>query len=166
MLRHCSESAQSLYWNIAIELKSLLLTFVRSIRQLNFQLFVQTLREICPWLVAWDLTNYSRWLPVFVKNLEELPTRDPIVYKAFMNGRFTSRKSHSAFSAISDDHLHKQNNKLIKGDGGAVGIFANPTALLKWMVSGPEISRMVYEFEQTVESNDRPNGHSHHPEII
>ena len=164
MLRRCSESAQFLYWNNAIELESLLLTFVRSIRESNFQLFVQTLRDICPWLFALDSTNYSRWLPVFVKTLEELPTRHPIVYEAFMNGHFTSRKSHSAFSAISDDHLHEQNNKMIKGDGGAVGILANPTALLKWMVAGPEISRMVHEFEQTVGRNDIPNGHSHHHE--
>ena len=60
MLRLCSESAQLLYWNTAIELESLLLTYVRSIRESNFQLFIQTLREICPWLFPLDLTNYYR----------------------------------------------------------------------------------------------------------
>ena len=62
-------------------------------------------------------------LPVFVKTLEELPTQHPFVYEAFMKGYCTSRKSNSAFSVISDDHLHEQNNKnkMIKSDGGAVG---------------------------------------------
>jgi len=78
--RQCKESVQFLYWQTTLELESLLLNFVRSIRVSNFNLFVQMLKEICPWFFALDLTHYSRWLPVFIKPLEELPLRHPQVY--------------------------------------------------------------------------------------
>ena len=35
----------------------------------------------------------------------------------------------------------------MKGDGGAVGLTEDPAALRRWMVSGPEISRLVSQFE-------------------
>ena len=33
------------------------------------------------------------------------------------------------------------------GDGGIIGITTDPHALRRWMVSGPEISRIIQEFE-------------------
>lgn len=45
------------------------------------------------------------------------------------------------------DQAHEQVNALVKGDGGAVGLTDNPNALQHWMVAGPEISRMIAEFE-------------------
>ena len=37
-----------------------------------------------------------------------------------------------------------------KGDGGAVGLTENPSALRRWMVSGPEMARVIGEFEDAV----------------
>ena len=45
------------------------------------------------------------------------------------------------------DHNHEQENEIIKGDGRAVGLTENPTALKRWMVAG----RVVKEFESTFE---------------
>ncbi|ESO08278.1 hypothetical protein HELRODRAFT_184084 [Helobdella robusta] len=146
--RRCKESAQFLFWQTTIILEGILLNFVRSIRTSDFCLFVQMLEELCPWLFALDLIHYSRWLPVFIKGLKELPVRHPQVYEAFQKGHFTSRKTNADFSAISDDQLHEQNNKLIKGCSGAINNLHNNDALLKWMVAGPEISRMIHDYDQ------------------
>ena len=40
----------------------------------------------------------------------------------------------------------------MKGEGGAVGLTENPAALRRWMVAGPELSRMIEEFECSVSS--------------
>jgi len=40
-------------------------------------------------------------------------------------------------------------NRLIKGDGGAVGLTENFQALERWMVAGPELLRVVLEFESS-----------------
>jgi len=60
--------------------------------------------------------------------------------------------------------LHEQNNKTIKGDGGAVDIFGSETTLVKWMVTGSEIARMMHELKQTaavIQNADSPK-HIHH----
>ena len=41
-------------------------------------------------------------------------------------------------------------NALVKGEGGAVGLFSNPNALKHWMIGGPEISRIIDDFEAHV----------------
>ena len=48
------------------------------------------------------------------------------------------------------DQSHEQLNKSIKGEGGAVGLTEDPVALRRWMIAGPELSRVVSEFEDTL----------------
>ena len=38
-------------------------------------------------------------------------------------------------------------NSVVKGEGGAVGLTESAAALRRWMVAGPELSRMIEEFE-------------------
>ncbi|KAK3083940.1 hypothetical protein FSP39_005667 [Pinctada imbricata] len=75
----------------------------------------------------------------------------PDVAREFDKGHFLVRKSQNVFSAIAIDHAHEQNNKIVKGDGGAVGLTENASQLLRWMVSGPEMARLVNEFELSQE---------------
>ena len=51
------------------------------------------------------------------------------------------------FSGIVTDHAHEQNNASVKGDSGGVGLTENPAALRRWMVTGPEMARLIGEFE-------------------
>ena len=53
---------------------------------------------------------------------------------------------------------------IIKGDGGAVGLTENPTALKRWMVARPEIARVVKEFESTFEVT-KPCDKRHHQQM-
>ena len=45
------------------------------------------------------------------------------------------------------DQAHEQNDKILKTDGGVIGILDNPTALLKWAIIGPVISEILKEEE-------------------
>ena len=45
------------------------------------------------------------------------------------------------------DQCHEQLNTIVKGDGGALGITEDEEKFRKWMVCGPEIAKMVKEFE-------------------
>ena len=99
-----------------------------------------------------DQTNYRRWLPVHIRDMQELPIKHPDVYEKFINGFFVVHKTHKRFSAIALDQAHEQENAVVKGEGGAVGQTENPGALKRWMISGPEIARIVSEFEKTTSS--------------
>ena len=89
--------------------------------------------------------------------MTELPNKHLHVYKEFTScGKFTVQKTANAFSSIPLDQAHEQNNEFIKGEGGVIGITENPNALLRWMVAGPDLARMVAEIER-VEEEHIPN---------
>ena len=52
----------------------------------------------------------------------------------------------------------------VKEDGGAVGITENPSALLRWITSGPQISQLIKGFGMTTKSA-RVKNNDHHLDI-
>ena len=60
------------------------------------------------------------------------------------------------FTAISIDQAHEQNNAAIKGHGGDVGLTNNPTAQQRWMIAGPEVARLIGDFENEPDFRSRP----------
>ena len=162
--KQCDLYPQFLFWSTALELELLVLEFVRSLREGNFSLYVQVLGKLAPWLFALDLCNYSRWLPVHITDMMALKRKHPSVFAEFSQGKFVVQKSQHYFSMIALDHNHEQENEAIKGDGGAVGLTENPAALRRWMVAGPEIARVVKEFESTY-VEQKPNDVHHHEQV-
>ncbi|KAG1664155.1 hypothetical protein GQR58_019968 [Nymphon striatum] len=135
------------YWATMLELELLLLVYVRSLRQGSLMMYIEALTELVPWFYALDHTHYARWIPVHLKDMAELTTKHPDVAKKFKESHFTVQKTQRAFSSIPIDQAHEQNNACIKGDGGAVGLTDNPSALRRWMVAGPEVARVIEEFQ-------------------
>lgn len=94
-----------------------------------------------------DRTHYARWLPVHIRDMECLETEIPAIAAEFKKGNFVVNKTNRAFSSLAIDQVHEQNNKIVKGDGGAIGLTENSSQLLRRMVSGPEMSRIIKDFE-------------------
>lgn len=65
-----------------------------------------------------------------------------------ISGNFVVHKTTKAFSALGLDHAHEQNNAHIKASGGAVGLTQDPSSLRRWTIGGPEICRVLHEFEE------------------
>jgi hypothetical protein len=82
-----------------------------------------------------------------------------------LRGFFVVHKTRRSFSSIALDHAHEQVNAIVKGDGGAVGLTENPAAFRRWMVAGPEVTRMVEEFECNVYNSDSRNHHEQTPGV-
>lgn len=82
-----------------------------------------------------------------LKDMAELTTKHPDVSRKFRESHFTVQKTQRVFSSIPIDQAHEQNNGCIKGDGGAVGLTDNPSALRRWIVAGPEVARVIEEFQ-------------------
>ena len=96
---------------------------------------------------ALDHTHYSRWVPIHIRDMMTLQEQHPDTAIQFSQGGFVGQKTKPPFSSIAIDQAHEQNNKVVKGDGGAVGLLQNPKALLRWMVGGPVLARVIGEFE-------------------
>lgn len=88
---------------------------------------------------------------VHLGDMVALKVAHPDVHKNFPEGKFTVKKTTHSFSSIAIDQAHEQNNACVKGDGGAVGLTENPAALRCWMVSGPEMARVIGEFKISTE---------------
>ena len=114
-------------------------TFIKSLRDADFELFLDCLKSINKWMFSLDHLHYARWLTVFIKDLEQL---NPEVLNAFKKGCFIVKPSKRIFSNIGIDLAHEQNNKLVKIHGGTIGILENPNALLRLAVSGPVVTEL------------------------
>ncbi|CAH3151254.1 unnamed protein product [Porites lobata] len=121
------------------------------ILQMQLALYVDALTQIVPWFFALDQIHYARWIPVHLRDMVTLKDVHPTVFAEFMKGNFVVKKTERRFSAIAIDQAHEQNNASVKDDGGAVGLTENPAALRRWMVSGPEMARVIEEFEASTE---------------
>ena len=160
--RRKREIPQFQYWLVAFHLEVLVLSFVRSLRSANFQLYLECITKLTPWFFSLDHPNYARWMSVHARDMAALKMAHPQVAAAFEDGHFTVQKSKHAFSAVAIDQAHEQNNEIVKGDGGAVGLFQNEDSLTKWMVSGPEIARILAEFDAASCTVNRQEDMRHH----
>ena len=125
---------------------------------------MEILTAIIPWMFAMDHYHYARWLSVHVIDLQELPNDSPDTHREFVKGNFVTQKSSHKFSALAHDQIHEQQNALVKGDGGIVGITENEGALRRWLVAGPEIARILSEFEDQVQKQ-RKTDVRHHKQL-
>ncbi|KAJ8027926.1 hypothetical protein HOLleu_30023 [Holothuria leucospilota] len=126
------------FWYFILQLELAVMVYVRAIH--------------CPLVLRLGpYTPYSRWVPIHIRDMVSLKKLNPDVYAEFLKGKFVVKKSKRVFSAVAIDQAHEQNNASVKGDGGAVGLTENPAALRRWMVSGPEMARLIQEFEGSTE---------------
>ena len=110
-----SSVPQFRFWLTTLELELLLLTFVLSLREGNFHLYIEALHKMAPCFFSLDRVNYSRWLPVHIRDMQALSRTHPDILRNFVEGKFVIRSSEKNFSSISIDQAHEQNNKHVKG---------------------------------------------------
>ena len=143
------ERLQFLYWNRVLFLELCVLQLIRAIREGNFSLYKKSLVSLIPWMFSLDHINFTRWMSVHIRDMNLLSSTHPDIHQEFTNGSFVVHKTEKVFSSIALDHVHEQVNAQVKGEGGAVGLTENPAALRRWMIAGPEVARIIQEFEET-----------------
>ena len=79
--------------------------------------------------------------------MQTLSLMHPQIAAAFKDGKFAVHKSKRIFSANALDQAHEQSNARVKSDGGTIGLTENSYALLRWMIAGPEVARVIKEFD-------------------
>ena len=152
------------YWHLILSLEFDILLYVRSLRESNFLLHVQVLRNMMKCFFAFDHFNYARWLSVHLYDLMNIHLFCPDVYNEFMNGNFAYQKSGRKFSKISPDQVHEQNNEVIKGLGGTIPFLnrEHDSGLMRWELSGTEVARLLNEFENGIFDDQCNINEKHH----
>jgi len=86
--------------------------------------------------------------------MTQLSRTNASVLSEFRSGKFTVNKTGRTFSAIAIDQAHEQLNAAVKGDGGIIGLTENEIALRRWLIAGPEIARLLDQFESHNQQGD------------
>ena len=162
MWRTEQTSPQFMYWFLVYTMEMTILVLIRSFREANFELYREALFELIPYFFANNNVRYARWLPIHLQDMMRIDEQHPEVAREFHKGNFVVHKSDRAFSSIAIDQAHEQNNAVIKGDGGAVGLTENSSALRRWMVAGPEVSRLIERYEAVSGSKEVKKNNRHH----
>ena len=103
-----------------LTIEILVLEFIRSIRETNFELYMKFLSKLALYFFALDHTHYARRQSVHLRDMAMIETRHPFMALEIKNGHLTVHKTEKRFSVIAIDQEHEQSNKIIKGDGGAI----------------------------------------------
>ena len=99
--QHSKTVPQFKFWSTVMDIKLLMTRFVRSLREVDFKLYVQAFDELCAWSHALDHSNYSHWPPVHVRNMVQLAEKHPNIHDEFMKGNFVVQKSAKKFSLMA-----------------------------------------------------------------
>ena len=95
------------FWSLITKLETNYRIFMRSHREVNFQLYKKALAEWVKWTHALDRTNYRRWLPIHLRDLVQLESRHPALHQAFAEGFFVASRTSARFSAMGLDQVHR-----------------------------------------------------------
>ena len=113
-----SQYPQFYFWSQTLKLQLLVMSFIRSIRSGDFNLYKTTISLLMPWFFAFNHTHHARWLSVHLCDMLQLQETNPEVFHHFNEGHFVVAKSKHPFSSLGIEHAHEQNNKCVKGDVG------------------------------------------------
>ena len=147
---HSATKPQFRFWYDVLERELTVLEFVKANRTGSFELYKESLEHLLPWTFVLDHINYSRNLPVHLRDMCALEKLHPSVLKVFRDGKFVGQKTQRPFLCIALDQMHEQLIGSLKSDGVIIGITQNPEALHRFMTAGPELTRIVDEFEQSI----------------
>ncbi|CAC5420519.1 unnamed protein product [Mytilus coruscus] len=105
------------YWDMFLVAVQIMLSIVRAEREGNWSAHLMSSSKMLPYFYFTNRTNYSRWMPVYILDMLELPAE---IESAFKLGEFSIRQKQSTFNGIWSDMGTKKT--IIKDSGGIVGI--------------------------------------------
>ena len=117
--------------------------------------------ELCMDLFSQDRIKYMRMMPFYIRSQYALQYSDPETWHALEAGDFCVTKSDIPFVSLGVDHAGEQENKVLKSDGGLIGIANNANARERYCITAPIISRMVTELNEHMSSASNPQK-THH----
>ena len=129
----CDKSPTFKLWFMLIQALQLILHNVKAEREGNWKLHLHTLAKIIPYFFVTNRTNYSRWAPVYLLDMVELPDE---VHRYLDQGEFAVRQIPGRYNGIwSDMAVEKTVIKDSKGSGGITNITLQKSALVRWTLS-------------------------------
>ena len=132
---NCDGNETFRFWNSFINMMSKLENLVRSDRQGDWNLQLQSIKDLLPLFAAFDSTNYLRWCSLYLEDMYRLPETSPTTHNAFMEGKFSIKRTPGCFKAVGADMALEQTiNKSQKCSSGIIGNSRKKCYVAKWEI--------------------------------
>ena len=96
-------------------------------------------KEMTPHFFSMERVNYSKWLPIYLADMNQLPITAPEVHEEFCKSSHAVNRSTNPFSQVWTDMALEQSINLdSKSSGGIIGITQKPDALTRWFLTSHE----------------------------
>ena len=150
------------FWEDYVDMVQLMLQFIRAERSGNWHLHLVTTAAITPHFFSMDRPNYSRWLPVYLADMNTLEERHPTVYIEFISGNHAIKRTTNPFSQVSTDMgLEQTINRDSKTAGGIIGISQKSGALERWFLTSHKRAEFTTLLKQTCGIDESELGKPH-----
>ena len=93
--KKCRLHPQFQYWSLTLKLELLILSYVKSLRMSDFNLYVDSISELVPWFFALNHHHYARWATVHLCDMIALPVNHTRISAEFQAGKFTVHRSNN-----------------------------------------------------------------------
>ena len=126
----------------------MLLTNIRSEREGNWPMHLHSTEAMLPLLFITNHTNYSRWMPVYLLNMTELPEE---ITDAFTDGEFTVRQTEGRFKGVwwSEMGTEKTIIKDAKSESGIIRLTRKKPALVRWTLTRHLLGAYTMHYHET-----------------
>ena len=119
---------------------------------------------LCTYFLAFGHTHFSRWVPVFLRDMVQLPTLHPDVHDNLMKHHFVVQRSEMKFNLMSPDQSPEHSIQMLIEDGGPKGLYYQVEEKMVIELSRAELLRVVEALEDGT-AHINPETNQKHPEI-
>lgn len=160
-----NNGAMSALWMSYIDMVGqCLLGLLRASREGDWYLHLAAIHTLIPWCFAYDRMNYSRYLPIYYAEMENLQEKHPDVHNYFVEGGFSVQLgSENPFGKIAvDQAIEETVNKDTKGSGGIRKYSLNKGAVQRHYMTSEYRSAYISQFRKMIGLGKR---NLHHAEL-
>ena len=117
------------FWIGYMDLIWLIFTFIRAIKENNYNLHLANLYKLCPMFFAYNHQNYLRYIPAYLVAMINLPDTHPGAEDLICKKGFSASRSGVPLSRNPVDITIEQTiNRHAKSHGGIIGFSRNSAA--------------------------------------
>lgn len=129
-----------------------MLNYIGATRTKNWLQHLSTKDDMAIYFHAHDQRNYSKWALLYIADMLELESTDPDSWKFLSDGNFTVTTNSVPFTSIDPDHAIEHQHKVIKSGRGIADIKDNESAMERFALTMPILTRIAEEYKRLVQT--------------
>ncbi|KAL5018841.1 hypothetical protein ScPMuIL_004563 [Solemya velum] len=147
------------YWFMYIVMVMIAKRYIHAERAGDWMEHLIEIQNKLPYLVSAGHTNYISCLPLYLKDMKELPTKHPEVHASFMDGKFTVRETNGKFNGVWTDLALEQTYNKEGKSAFFKGISQIDAVRDKYISTAPVLTNVSESVKSMVHLKNEGSGH-------